>query len=57
MAFPTDPIYKLIKDPETDKETIALRWDNHQFVIGGKHRFAEEYQEWIDLGNTPEAAD
>tara|TARA_Y100000114_G_scaffold94029_1_gene87392 strand:- start:18 stop:191 length:174 start_codon:yes stop_codon:yes gene_type:complete len=57
MAFPTDPIYKLIKDSETDKDTIAIRWDNYQFVIGGKHRFATEYQEWLDAGNTPEAAD
>ena len=57
MAFPTDPIYKLLKDPETNKETIVLKNDNYQFVIGGEHRFAKEYQEWLDAGNTPEAAD
>ena len=57
MAFPTNPIYKLIKDPETGNANIGMRWDNHQFMIGGNHRFATEYQEWLDAGNTPEAAD
>ena len=57
MAFPTNPIYKLIKDTETGNANIGMRWDNHQFMIGGEHRFATEYQEWLDAGNTPEAAD
>ena len=57
MAFPIDPIYKLIKDPETEKDIIAMRWDNYQFVIGGEHRFAKEYQEWLAEGNTAEEAD
>jgi len=57
MTFPTNPIYKLIKNPETNEATMALRWDNQCFVIKGKHRFAKEYLEWVAAGNTPEAAD
>ena len=56
MAFPTDPIYKLIKDPETGVDSMALSSYNQVFVINGNHRFAIEYKEWLEEGNTPEAA-
>ena len=54
MAFPTNPIYKLIGDTDPP---VVKRWDNYTFVINGEHRFAKEYKEWLDAGNTPEAAD
>ena len=57
MAFPTDPIYKLIKDPETGVDSMALSSYNQVFVINGNHRFAIKYKEWLEEGNTPEAAD
>ena len=61
MAFPTNPIYKLIRDPYSGEvESVKIR------LSGSKYRqipFAvdntdyKEYLKWVDAGNTAEAAD
>ena len=61
MAYPTNPIYKLFKDPMTGKDCgvkikttpnsemlIPMANDNYDYLA---------YLEWVDEGNTAEAAD
>ena len=60
MAYPTNPIYKLVKDPSTNTENVVMvtiggvQWsipfddDNEQY---------REYKTWLEAGNTPEASD
>ena len=60
MAYPTNPIYKLVKDPSTNTENIVLgtidgiQW-NIPFAPDNKHY--QDYLAWVAEGNTPEAAD
>tara|TARA_B100000123_G_scaffold192839_1_gene144231 strand:- start:141 stop:320 length:180 start_codon:yes stop_codon:yes gene_type:complete len=59
MAYPTNPIYKLIKNPEGVVDCVKKQIGNKVIVIP----FAEEntgyqkYLEWLAEGNTAEAAD
>tara|TARA_A100000172_G_scaffold70857_1_gene51310 strand:+ start:685 stop:867 length:183 start_codon:yes stop_codon:yes gene_type:complete len=60
MAYPTDPIYKLIKDPFTDT-TVAVRkscgGDNLiDIPFDEKNTEYQEYLEWAKT-NTAEEAD
>ena len=60
MAYPTDPIYKFYKDSFTNQncgvekmngtEKISIPFDeaNTDYI---------KYKEWLEEGNTPEAAD
>ena len=60
MAYPTDPVYKLVKDPSTDTVYSVLHTDetSTQWNIP----FAEDnskyqkYLEWVADGNTAEPA-
>ncbi len=60
MAYPTDPIYKFIKDP-IDGTTIAIRKSCGGGLIldipfSEDNRHYQEYLEWAKT-NTAEAAD
>ena len=60
MAYPTNPIYKLIKDPITGAvNQIKKQNDNIVRIITfdeGNIDY-QEYLEWVAEGNTAEAAD
>ena len=55
-------LYKLIKDPDDNSKTINVKKDlgNNTYLlipfIPGNTDYAE-YLEWVDAGNTAEAAD
>ena len=61
MAYPTDPIYKLTKDPITGNASPTVRKTED-----GKESFIpfdeantdyQDYLAWVAEGNTAEAAD
>ena len=60
MAYPTNPIYKLLKDPSTNTERVVLKnvngieW-NIPFVTDNADY--QEYLAWVAEGNTPDPAD
>jgi len=60
MAYPTNPIYKLLKDPSTNTERVVLKnvngieW-NIPFVPDNADY--QEYLAWVAEGNTPDPAD
>ena len=54
--------YKLKKDLQGNTTTVVRSETGHpvtyQFTPGNmENRHAIEYKEWVDAGNTPEAAD
>ena len=59
MAYPTNPIYKLVKNSE-GKINVAKKQTGNQITV---FPFVEgnidyqEYLEWVAEGNTAEAAD
>ena len=65
MAVPTNPIYKFIKDQDGNNtvvkkraETSGSQWVDVCIPLDnptGKHY--KKYKEWVDAGNTAEAAD
>ena len=61
MAFPTDPIYKLIKgDPITNVvDQVKKQTGNRVLIIPFNEANSDyqEYLEWVAEGNTAEAAD
>ena len=60
MAFPTDPIYKLVKNPMTGTvNAVKKQIGIHGTVIpfNEDNREYREYLEWKEKGNTAEAAD
>ena len=61
MAFPTNPIYKLITDPYSGEvESVKIKLSGSMYrqipFVTGNTDYAE-YLEWVAAGNTPEAAD
>ena len=61
MAYPTDPIYKLIKSENRDVCVMKKEGDNTLYIpitSGSTGNTAyQEYLEWVAEGNTAEAAD
>tara|TARA_R100001509_G_scaffold141012_1_gene95929 strand:+ start:392 stop:574 length:183 start_codon:yes stop_codon:yes gene_type:complete len=60
MAYPTNPIYKFVKDPISGKDYSLMFNDNGQvwnIPMSTDNRMYNDYLEWVAEGNTPEAAD
>ena len=60
MAFPTNPIYKLIKEPIRNEITGVLKYRGTMLLsipIDEENTDYQEYLEWVAEGNTAEAAD
>tara|TARA_B100000131_G_C17780140_1_gene476926 strand:+ start:462 stop:635 length:174 start_codon:yes stop_codon:yes gene_type:complete len=57
MAFPSNPIYKLVKDPITG-ELTNIRTSTDNFIpITEDNIDYQNYLTWVAEGNTAEAAD
>ena len=57
MAFPSNPIYKLVNHPITG-ELVNIRTETDDFIpIAEDNRMYQEYLAWVAEGNTAEAAD
>jgi len=58
MAYPTNPIYKLIKNTDNKIDTVKKQIGNQVIVIpfSTDNRDYQEYLEWAKT-NTAEAAD
>jgi len=63
MAYPTDPIYKLIKDSWENREVCVMKkeGDNTLYIPitpgSNGNKDYQEYLDWVAEGNTAEAAD
>ena len=60
MAYPTNPIYKLIKNPMTGVvDQIKKESGNRMRIIpfNSENTDYQEYLAWVAEGNTAEAAD
>ena len=57
MAFPTNPIYKLVNDPTTG-ELSDIRTSDDRFIPPDvDNTDYQAYLAWVAEGNTAEAAD
>ena len=60
MAFPTNPIYKLVKSPYTGENVGVKKQTGNlvsQIPFDEANRDYQEYLSWVAAGNTAEAAD
>ena len=60
MAYPTDPIYKLIKSSLDNKEIAVEKFEGTTKMcvpFDEANTDYQEYLEWVAEGNTAEAAD
>ena len=60
MAYPTNPIYKLVKEPMSGKvDQVKTQVGNVITIIPfvEDNTDYQEYLEWVAEGNTAEAAD
>mgnify|MGYP005736127695 FL=1 len=57
MAFPSNPVYKLVNDPISG-ELLNIRTADDRFIpIAEDNTDYQEYLAWVAEGNTAEAAD
>ncbi len=59
MAFPTNPIYKLLKDEITGKDYGVLKMEGTTLMsipFVEDNTDYQKYLEWVGEGNTAEAA-
>ena len=63
MAYPTNPIYKLLKDATDNRDVCVMKKDGDNTMYIPINKGASdnadfiEYKKWCDAGNTAEAAD
>jgi len=60
MAYPTNPIYKLVKDKISNTDICVKKQDGSLITIipfASENSGYQEYLEWVAEGNTAEAAD
>jgi len=60
MAYPTDPIYKLVKNPLTGVvDQVKRKSGISVFIIpfNEENTDYQKYLEWVAEGNTADAAD
>ena len=57
MAFPSNPIYKLVNCPISGNLLNIRTADNRFIPIAEENTDYQEYLEWVAEGNTAEAAD
>ena len=57
MAFPEDPIYKLVNDPITGKLSCINAPDGLFIPVDETNKDYQEYLKWVEEGNTAEEAD
>ena len=59
MAYPTNPIYKFVKDPISGENISLLVTKNGQewnLPFSTENTMYQEYLAWVAEGNTAEAA-
>ena len=63
MAYPTNPIYKLIKNPDGVVDSVKIQEGNSEpykltvIPFDKANTDYQKYLEWVAAGNTAEAAD
>ena len=57
MAFPSNPIYKLVNHPMTGQLVNIKTADNRFIPIDEDNMDYQKYLAWVAEGNTAEAAD
>ena len=60
MAYPTNPIYKLYKDPHTDVVVsvfVSKNGKTYSVPFDENNTDYQHYLAWVAEGNTAEAAD
>ena len=57
MAFPSNPIYKLVNNPISGELSNIRTADDRFIPIAEDNTDYQEYLAWVAEGNTPDPAD